>query len=234
MFVAAVGALTLAASPALGASQSVSANGTLFIPNTVTVNPGDSVSWTNVAGTHDVTFDDGSFTQPNPPSASAWTVTRTFATLGTHRYYCSIHGFTGGVGMSGTVVVSEAPAGGGGGGTSPTGAGPTGTGPAGLVGAQGQSTSCKSQRNFRIRIRQPRGTTIRSAEVSVNGKPVKVSKLVVGGKLRHTAPVDLRGLGKGIYEVRIVATTSAGKKLRGTRTYRTCDAKLTTSALPPL
>ena len=187
------------------------------------------MTWANGGGVHDVRFDDGSFVQPPTPDGGPWTATRTFATLGAFQYYCSVHGSPGGVGMSGSVVVSATPPTNSGGSTAPTGSAPTST-----VGAQGQATACKSQRNFKIRIRQQRGFKIGSAEVSVNGKPVEVSKLVVGGKLRHTAQVDLRGLGKGVYEVRIVATTTSGKKLRGTRTYRTCDAKLTSSALPPL
>ena len=134
-------------------------------PMTVNVGPGDSVTWTNAGGVHDVTFDDGSFTQPPAPSGDGWTVTRTFATPGAYQYYCSVHGFTGGVGMSGSVVVSASSTTDPGAGTSPSGTTPTGT-----VGAQGQATPCKSQRNFRIRIRQPRGFKIASAQVTVNGK----------------------------------------------------------------
>ena len=130
--------------------------------------------------------------------------------------------------MSGSVVVNAASTGSGG------GTSPTGTSPSGTVGAQGQSTACASQRNFMIRLRRPRGARITSAQVSVNGKPVKVSGRYIGGKLRHVAQVDLRGLTKGTYKVDIVATTNKGKKLRGTRTYQTCAAKLTSSALPPL
>jgi plastocyanin len=225
MLVAAVGALTLVSSTGLAANQGVTASGVQFSPTTVTITQGDSVSWTNAGGLHDVTFDDGSFQQPSAPSGSAWTVTRTFDTPGTFQYHCSVHG----TGMSGTVVVNQATQ------STPGGSVPGST-PAAGVGAQGQgqSTACKSQRNFRIRIRQPRGVRIKSAEVSVNGKPVEVSKLVIDGKLRHTARIDLRGLGRGTYKVEIDAVTDKGKKLRGTRSYQTCAAKLVSNALPPL
>jgi plastocyanin len=222
--------MALAACPALAANHNVGmvslATGPAFSPATIIVPQGDSVSWTNNGGFHDVTFEDGLFKQPPVPSTAIWTVTRTFDTAGTFRYYCSVHQS---LGMTGTVVVEASTSTGGPGGTSPAASTPANT-----VGAQGQATPCKSQRNFRIRIRQPRGTNIKSATVSVNGKPVTVSKLVINGKLRHTAQVDLRGLGKGTYTVDITATTDKGKKLRGTRIYQTCAAKLTSSGLPTL
>jgi plastocyanin len=228
-FVAAVGGMALAACPAMAANFSVgmvgSVSGPRFSPETITVTQGDSVSWTNGGGFHDVTFEDGLFKQPPTPSADIWTVSRTFDLPGTYLYYCSVHQS---LGMTGSVVVNAA------GSTGSSGA-PTTSAPAGgTVGAQGQATPCKSQRNFPIRVRQPRGVTIKSASVSVNGKPVKVRQFVVDGKLRHVAQVDLRGLGKGTYRVDITATTDKGKKLRGTRTYQTCVAKLTSSGLPPL
>ena len=91
MLVAVVGAMAFAASPALAANQDVTATaGSTFSPETVNIALGDSVTWTNVGGgTHDVTFDDGSFTQPPAPSPAAWTATRTFDTTGTFQYYCS-------------------------------------------------------------------------------------------------------------------------------------------------
>jgi plastocyanin len=230
MLVAAAGILALFASNVLAANYDVTATaGNTFSPQNLTIGVGDSVTWTNAGGPqpHDVVFEDGSFQQPTPPSTSTWTATRTFNTTGTFPYYCSIHGFTGGIGMSGTVAVSAASTGTG------TGTTPTGSVPAGTVGAQGQ-TVCRSQRSFLIRIRRPRGSRIRSAQVSVNGKPVKVSGRYIDGKLRYVAPVDLRGLTKGSYKVDIVVTTSRGQKLRGTRTYQTCAAKLTSSGLPPL
>jgi plastocyanin len=224
-----VGAVLLAV-PVLGANQSVTATTNLqFSPKVVTVTQGEAVTWTNAGGAHNVKFDDGSFTQPDPANGTAWTVTRTFNTPGKFLYYCAVHGNVGGVGMAGSVVVEAKSTQQPGSGTNPVTSSPT-------VGIQGQpeSTPCKSQRNFRIRIRQPKGVRIASAQVSVNGRPVEVSKLVIDGRLRHIAEVDLRGLGKGTYKVDIVAKTDKGKELRGTRSYQTCAAKLTSSALPAL
>lgn len=81
--------------------------------------------------------------------------------------------------------------------------------------------TCVSRRNFRIRIRKLKGGfTITSAEVKVNGKRVAVLK----GR-RLTAPVDLRTLPKGRFSVAITATTADGRKISGTRKYRTCVPK---------
>jgi hypothetical protein len=79
---------------------------------------------------------------------------------------------------------------------------------------------CRSRRNFRIRLRQPKGIALVSAQVFVNGKRVKVVRAE-----RITAPVDLRGLPKGRYTVKITAKTSTGKTIKGTRRYRTCVPK---------
>ena len=93
-----------------------------FSPRTVTINPGDTVQWSQGTGIrpHNVKFDDGSFERPADPSPTAWTEARTFSTPGRFEYYCRQHGGPNGAGMSGVVVVA-AGGGGGGGGTSPTG-----------------------------------------------------------------------------------------------------------------
>jgi plastocyanin len=219
------------ADPALAATENVTATpGSQFSPAAVNITQGDSVTWTNGGGEHNVVFDDGSFTDPIYPSTSAWTTTRTFDTPGTYLYYCALHGEPGGGGMAGTVVVSArapAPSDGSGGNA------PVPTGSSGQP-VPASTTPCASVRRFRIRIRQPRGIRIVSAKVTVNKKPVAVKKLVIDGKLRQTAIVDLRGLGKGTYTVDIAAKTDKGKVLLGTRTYRTCIAKQVPAALPQL
>ena len=96
----------LMAVPASAADQSVTARDNTFSPRDVTVDVGDTVTWTN-AGLfpHNVKFDDGSFEQPAEPDTSNWTVERTFDTPGTFRYYCEAHGEPGGSGMAGSVTV---------------------------------------------------------------------------------------------------------------------------------
>jgi plastocyanin len=95
------------AAPSFAASQTVTANPTLtFTPSSVVINQGDTVTWNNAGGLHNVHFDDDSFVMPATPSSAAWSVSRTFTAPGTFRYYCQIHGGPNGAGMSGIVWVN--------------------------------------------------------------------------------------------------------------------------------
>jgi hypothetical protein len=93
---------------------------------------------------------------------------------------------------------------------------------------------CVSRRKFRIRIRQPGGIQIQTALVFVNGKKVRVLTRKVFQRKRKVANVNLRGLPRGKFKVRIVVLTSEGKTLRGTRTYRTCTKKRKSKRPPRL
>jgi hypothetical protein len=77
--------------------------------------------------------------------------------------------------------------------------------------------ACASRRRFAIRLRQPRRGRIRRATVFVDGRRVRV---LSGRRLR--AMVDLRGLPKGRFAVRVVVTTSSGRNLVQRRSYSTC------------
>ena len=79
---------------------------------------------------------------------------------------------------------------------------------------------CVSRRRFRIRLRTPRGAKLAKVTVRVNGKLVRT----VRGK-RITARVDLRGLPRGRFRVKIEVTTADGRKVTTTRRYRTCTPK---------
>jgi hypothetical protein len=80
---------------------------------------------------------------------------------------------------------------------------------------------CFSRRRFTIHLRSPRrGLAIRSAKVYVNGKRVKVRH----GK-RFTARVNLRGLRKGRFTVRIRLRASDGRTYVAKRRYHTCTPK---------
>ncbi len=78
--------------------------------------------------------------------------------------------------------------------------------------------ACASRRRFRIRLRRPRRGRILSARVTVAGRRVAVRPR--GGRL--TATVDLRGLPRGRYVVRIRVRTTAGRTFTDVRRYRTC------------
>jgi hypothetical protein len=92
-------------------------------------------------------------------------------------------------------------------------------GATGLVQAP-SSKACVSRRAFTIHIRPLAGLTYRQVAVYVNGHRVGVTR---GSRI--SAPVDLRGLPKGRYTVKIIVTTTAGQQFTGTRSYHTCAPK---------
>jgi plastocyanin len=97
--------VALMAVPASAADQSVTANpDNTFSPDHVTIDVGDTVTWTNGGGFHNVKFNDGSFEQPANADPSAWTVERTFDKPGSFAYMCEFHGAS----MSGHVEVRDA------------------------------------------------------------------------------------------------------------------------------
>jgi plastocyanin len=101
---AAAAALTmwLAASAALAADSAVTIAGFAFDPATVTIQVGDSVTWTNDdSAPHTATAEDGSFDTGQLATGDSETVT--FDTAGTFDYICSIHPQ-----MTGSVVVEAA------------------------------------------------------------------------------------------------------------------------------
>jgi putative CocE/NonD family hydrolase len=82
------------------------------------------------------------------------------------------------------------------------------------------SRSCRSRRDFVIRVRQRRGLVLERVTVLVNGRRTRVLR---GRRLR--ARVKLTGLPRGTFRVRVVVRgRRAGKRftVRDTRTYRTC------------
>jgi hypothetical protein len=79
---------------------------------------------------------------------------------------------------------------------------------------------CVSRRDFDIHVIQIKGLVYRQVSVEVNGHTVSV---VRGSRIG--APVDLRGLPKGRYTVRIAVTTTSGRRITATRSYHTCATK---------
>ncbi|HEX5923624.1 MAG TPA: hypothetical protein VFY45_07310 [Baekduia sp.] len=99
--------------------------------------------------------------------------------------------------------------------------------------------TCTSRRAFPIRVRQFAGVTYSSAIVAVNGRRVpvyvyttrrtrarKIGAVVLNRK-HFRAFVDLRGLVRGCYAVRVTSVTAGGRVLVATRRYRTCSGRLT-------
>jgi len=109
--------------------------------------------------------------------------------------------------------------------TAPPASGPTGSpppafGPGGVITGLPSSKKCVSKRNFRIRIRKRKGRTYQFVSVFLNGKRIQTRR-----GARVTAPIDLRGLPKGRFRVKIVVVTTTGEVIQGTRRYRTCAKK---------
>ena len=102
--------------PAVSAEVEVTANPDYtFSPKLVTVQPGDTVHFTNLGGYHNVEADDKSFRCAEScddqggngdPSSTHWSFTRAFDKPGEIRYYCDVHGAPGGLGMSGMIIVA--------------------------------------------------------------------------------------------------------------------------------
>ena len=99
------------------------------------------------------------------------------------------------------------------------GASPEVFGPTGIVQAP-SNKKCVSKRSFTIHIRRLSGLTYRQVTVYVNGHRVDVAR-----GHRTSAPVDLRGLPKGRYTVKVTVTTTTGQQITGTRSYHTCAPK---------
>lgn len=120
--IAALGALVLAtvcSTPAVASDHPVTVGGAndMFSPSTLTINAGDTVTFTEVSGSHNVVSDtaglfrcangcDGDGKGGNGNVAgNNWAVTISFPAAGTFGYYCESHG-TPGAGMHGTIRVN--------------------------------------------------------------------------------------------------------------------------------
>lgn len=91
-----------------------------------------------------------------------------------------------------------------------------------LAGEQGGgSRRCSGRRFFPIKLRRL-GYTFVSAVIHVNGKRVKTVRYKSG---RLGARIDLRRFPKRTIRVRIRATTSTGRVIKGKRVYHPCTKK---------
>ena len=90
-----------------------------FSPAALNISPGDTVTFMNLGGLHNVVADDGSFrcahgcdgdgTGGNgSPNSMIWFATVDFPNSGSFGYFCEVHGSPG-VGMYGTIHVLAAP-----------------------------------------------------------------------------------------------------------------------------
>jgi hypothetical protein len=92
-------------------------------------------------------------------------------------------------------------------------------GPNGLLDAPPRN-KCVSRRYFRIRVRKK----FRPILAAVTIKMPKTTRVLRGPPWGTI--VDLRGLPRGRFAVKITALTTTGRTIKGTRHYRTCRGKL--------
>lgn len=102
--------LMIAGLPAtsVAASASVAMHDNYFSPQTLHVDPGDTVVWSNQGSrVHTVTSDTGDFDSGNVNPGG--TYQHTFSKEGYYYYHCRYHGGRGQVGMWGVVIVGNPP-----------------------------------------------------------------------------------------------------------------------------
>jgi len=116
-YVLASAAVVIAATNASAANWNVDVGGAQFAfsPATLTITAGDTVTFVNRGGFHNVAADDGSFRcaqgcsgSGGDPNSVLWSSTVTLASPGTLGYHCELHGAPG-QGMFGTITVQAAP-----------------------------------------------------------------------------------------------------------------------------
>ena len=190
--------MALVAAPAAGAAdQTVNAlSSNVFSPADVSIAQGEKVTWNNVGGgTHNVRFDDGSFEMPADPSATAWSVQRTFDQVGDFTYYCEAH-----PGMTGIVRVGTGttPAPGPG---QPGGSPPGGTTPApGGTPPPGSKTAVRPKVTFLVSHSDRRaGRRIRlfgSVRPALDRRRVQIQRRTRTGSWKTIATVKLRDAGE--------------------------------------
>jgi CSLREA domain-containing protein len=97
-----------AATPTPAAVVEVRLENFRFVPNDVTIQPGDTVRFSNQEGFHNVRADDGSFSRPE--ENAPWTFERTFTGSGEVFVHCSVHSVPGldiNAGMNGRINVAN-------------------------------------------------------------------------------------------------------------------------------
>ncbi len=94
---------------ALAATHFVDIEDDVFLPRLLTVDVGDTVTWTNQTGSaHSVVADDGSFASTAGGASFipfGQSFSHTFTAAGLNPYFCQLHGGPGGQDMSGVIRV---------------------------------------------------------------------------------------------------------------------------------
>ncbi len=105
LLVSAVAYGTLAAPRATNHVVLFPANGLNYNPKILVIQAGDTVEWDGTFATHPLVSEDGLWLTVESGSTFSYQ----YNNAGVFRYYCLAHGFPGGSGMSGVVVVMANP-----------------------------------------------------------------------------------------------------------------------------
>ena len=215
----AVVAVTLTvAADALAADQTITARTSpdrWDTPN-VTIDVGDTVTFTNAAGTHNVKFADGLFEMPLTAVDQRWTYARTFTVADDYGYLCEEHSS-----MTGTVTVRPAP-GPGPGDPPPGGPGPGDPPPGGP--GPGPGDPAPGLTPLRVTFKLSDATPVTGTRVRLfgvvrparDGRKVQVQKRLRGGRYVTVAATRLRdaGAAKSQFSVRLRASADAVFRVR--------------------
>ena len=115
----AIGVFAFATTPAFAGTFTITTltNPNRYEPSTLTINVGDTVTFTNTSGFHNVVSDADSVTAfrcangcdatggNGDPSGPGWTADVTFPTAGTAPFHCEVHGLA----MAGTITIVGTP-----------------------------------------------------------------------------------------------------------------------------
>ena len=83
--------------------------GMTFAPATLTIPPGDTITFQSAGGLpHNAVSDDGTTFSSGTPNSSAWTYVTPALSAGTYGFHCTVHGNVGS-GMFGTITVQLTP-----------------------------------------------------------------------------------------------------------------------------
>ena len=85
------------------------------------------------------------------------------------------------------------------------------------------SKQCLSVRLFKIHLQEPKYDPFKTVSVTIKGYKHKIATARKGNYI--VATINLKGLPKGAFTVKIKATTVLGHSLSANRTYHTCKKK---------
>jgi hypothetical protein len=88
------------------------------------------------------------------------------------------------------------------------------------------SKKCLSVRLFQIHLQDPKYDPFKTVSVTIKGRKIPTAQK---GKF-FVATINLKGLPKGAFTVKIKATTVLGHSLSASRTYHTCKKKIKKSS----